>query len=208
MKKKILNEKYSEYKKRNYINNRINYNYNNIYNINNNNKENIIPISGNEWYVMESMRTTNQCLGRVIRHINDYASLICIDCRFREFVNYFCEWFKDQLEIRNFNNEIEFQNYLLDVEKFFNNMSLEEKIKIENNFLLGNKNDRDDDFFLFNICPICYCDSKKNLFRSKCNHVCCYNCWESLLQHNKQCPICKSSVNIEDLINDEDYFFN
>ena len=155
------------------------------------------------------MRTTNQCLGRVIRHNNDYGSLICIDCRFREYINFFSEWFKDQCEIKNFNNENEFQNYLLDVEKFFNNMSLEEKFKIDNNYLIGNKRDRDDDdLLLIEQCPICLCDSLKNLFRSKCNHVICYNCWETLLKYNQKCPICRSRVVLEDLIKDEDFFFN
>ena len=198
MKKKILNDKYSNYIYNNYINKNIN---------NNNNNENIIPISGNDWYVIESMRTTNQCLGRVIRHINDYGSLICIDCRFTEYMKYFCEWFKDQCYVRYFNNKNEFENYLLGVEKFLDNMSLE-KFQIENNNILGNKRDRDDDFYLFNQCPICLCDSKKNLFRSKCNHVICYNCWEKILQYNDKCPICRRNVNLDDLINDDDFFFN
>ena len=112
-----------------------------------------------------------------------------------------------KINVRYFNNKNEFENYLLGVEKFLDNMSLE-KFQIENNNILGNKRDRDDDFYLFNQCPICLCDSKKNLFRSKCNHVICYNCWEKILQYNDKCPICRRNVNLDDLINDDDFFFN
>jgi Rad3-related DNA helicase len=39
-------------------------------------------ISGQKWYNLEATRTINQAIGRVIRHKNDYGTIILADERF------------------------------------------------------------------------------------------------------------------------------
>lgn len=43
--------------------------------------------SGNEWYVLDAIRTTNQAMGRVIRHKNDYGAMLFCDRRFAAIEN-------------------------------------------------------------------------------------------------------------------------
>ena len=47
-----------------------------------------------KWYDQNAMSAVNQSLGRVIRHINDFGSMICIDSRFDGMrrSGYFCNW--------------------------------------------------------------------------------------------------------------------
>jgi regulator of telomere elongation helicase 1 len=42
----------------------------------------IRQLDGNGWYTLEMMRTVNQSVGRVIRHMNDYGSILLLDERF------------------------------------------------------------------------------------------------------------------------------
>ena len=198
MKKKYLNDKYKDY-------------YNNSLNKFINNP----PLSGNMWYALEAIKTTNQCLGRIIRHIYDYGCLICIDSRFKEYINYFSDWLKNICSIKCFYNEFDFQNYLDDINQFYYQMTNEENVKLDliNYNILGQKrerNDDDDDFDLFNQvkCPICFIDNLKILYRSKCDHIICINCWNCILKNNNKCPICRRNVLKTDLIKEEDFFFN
>ena len=59
-------------------------------------KDNKDIINGNEWYIADAMTAVNQSLGRVIRHINDYGVLVCIDERYKHFEKYFSYWIKEQ----------------------------------------------------------------------------------------------------------------
>lgn len=40
------------------------------------------PPAGNEYYENLCMKAVNQCIGRAVRHINDYASVVLLDVRY------------------------------------------------------------------------------------------------------------------------------
>lgn len=46
--------------------------------------ENNKLMSGSEWYTLDAIRVTNQAIGRVIRHKNDYGVIFVCDHRFNE----------------------------------------------------------------------------------------------------------------------------
>ena len=66
--------------------------------LNNRNKKDKNFIGGNEWYLIDAMTAVNQSLGRVIRHINDYGVMICIDERYKNFEKYFSFWIREHYE--------------------------------------------------------------------------------------------------------------
>jgi regulator of telomere elongation helicase 1 len=41
-------------------------------------------ISGDEWYMQDAIRAVNQAIGRVVRHKDDYGSIVFIDSRYSE----------------------------------------------------------------------------------------------------------------------------
>ncbi|VVC45636.1 Hypothetical protein CINCED_3A003007 [Cinara cedri] len=54
-------------------------------------KQNIQCLSGQEWYKLEAIKAVNQAMGRVIRHIGDWGSIVFCDER------YACDNIKSQL---------------------------------------------------------------------------------------------------------------
>jgi len=58
-------------------------------------------ISGNEWYMQQTVRAVNQAIGRVIRHINDHGVVFLCDERFArtDFTRDLPQWLKDNQEI-------------------------------------------------------------------------------------------------------------
>ncbi|EPY32008.1 regulator of telomere elongation helicase 1 [Strigomonas culicis] len=50
------------------------------------------PFTGEDWYRNEAFRAVNQCLGRVIRHKDDYGALVLADERFRDSTTLLSSW--------------------------------------------------------------------------------------------------------------------
>ena len=128
--------------------------------MNNMNKEKKDLIGGNEWYVADAMTAVNQSLGRVIRHINDYGVMVCIDERYKFFEKYFSFWIREHYEnnknssnhnLNNFFNkqrdkfkDIIKNNKELYMQKELNKSGFNSIINIKNN-LISNINDKNID---------------------------------------------------------------
>jgi regulator of telomere elongation helicase 1 len=54
--------------------------------------------TGDDWYRNEAMRAVNQCVGRVIRHKDDYGAVIFADERFVHQKNSISHWLRTQLQ--------------------------------------------------------------------------------------------------------------
>jgi regulator of telomere elongation helicase 1 len=78
-------------------------------------------ISGSEWYTQNAMKCVNQSLGRVIRHSNDYGSMLLIDTRYQNFLrqSYISLWMRKKCKI--YNNENLNKTFFKDMENFFKN---------------------------------------------------------------------------------------
>ncbi|KAG5473918.1 hypothetical protein LSCM1_04554 [Leishmania martiniquensis] len=50
------------------------------------------PFTGDDWYRNEAMRAVNQCVGRVIRHKDDYGVVLFADERFEALLSGVSEW--------------------------------------------------------------------------------------------------------------------
>lgn len=61
----------------------------------------IKKLSSNEWYTQSATRAVNQALGRVIRHVDDYGSMILIDGRYTELLynKVFSAWLRENCKI-------------------------------------------------------------------------------------------------------------
>jgi hypothetical protein len=71
------------------------------------NKEDKDFTEGREWYISDAMNAVNQSIGRVIRHINDYGIMVCIDARYKTYEKYLSFWIKKHHEISKDNKNTE-----------------------------------------------------------------------------------------------------
>ena len=104
--------------------------------LNNNQKGNSNYINGNEWYEADAMTAVNQSLGRVIRHKNDFGTLLCVDERFKRYEKYFSFWIREYLAKRkdDINMNINVNEFLnKNREKFKDIIEESQKIKNKNN---------------------------------------------------------------------------
>jgi hypothetical protein len=92
---------------------------------------------GNEYYVNLCMKLVNQSIGRSIRHINDYSTIILLDKRFIDLKKKLPNWIFNKLLIFN-----KFFESLEEIKKFFN----QKLIKYNNN----NNNDNNNNKILNN----------------------------------------------------------
>ena len=95
----------------------------------------IKKLSGSEWYSQNAIKCVNQSLGRVIRHSNDYGSMILIDTRYQYIVrkNYISLWMRNKCKIYYKNNNKSFfndtKNFYKNVKDFIKNKKLNEEKK-------------------------------------------------------------------------------
>lgn len=57
--------------------------------------------TGEDWYRNEAMRTVNQCIGRVIRHKEDYGAIILADERYATQIDALSDWVARQTLIHH-----------------------------------------------------------------------------------------------------------
>ena len=89
-------------------------------------------ISGHEWYEADAMTAVNQSLGRVIRHINDFGTMICIDERYYQYEKYFSFWIRDYFEKHRNNNTIKIKDFLQEQrEKFIDIIEENKKLSFQ-----------------------------------------------------------------------------
>ena len=57
----------------------------------------LLKLKSNDWYLQCALRAVNQAIGRVIRHFNDFGSMVLIDFRYKEMMNQnaFSLWLRD-----------------------------------------------------------------------------------------------------------------
>lgn len=55
-------------------------------------------LTGRQWYELDAVRAVNQAVGRVIRHVNDFGTIILCDCRFKQtsISNTLSAWLRSQ----------------------------------------------------------------------------------------------------------------
>ncbi|EKG04513.1 helicase, putative [Trypanosoma cruzi] len=70
--------------------------------------------TGDDWYMTEAMRAVNQCVGRVIRHKDDYGVILLADERFAERLDGLSEWVANRCSIYR-----EFREAYASVAQFF-----------------------------------------------------------------------------------------
>ena len=111
------------------IKNNLHNNYNNYYNIDN-------ELSGEKWYKNNFISIINRFLGKSLKLLSGYGSLICIDERYESFLNmgHFSSYLKKNCEIIN----IEDTSYFNSLGSFFEEI----RYKISKNFgFFGNASD-------------------------------------------------------------------
>lgn len=86
-----------------------------------------IKMKGKDWYENCAIKSVNQALGRVIRHIHDYGTMVLIDSRYdgNNYERKFSKWIRDNLkyysdkkileETKNFYDNIDGKNLILKI---------------------------------------------------------------------------------------------
>ena len=99
-------------------------------------------LTSNDWYTQSATKTVNQALGRVIRHIDDYGSMVLIDFRYREIVNkgLISRWIKGACKFY-VNSEIYKDNekFFENMKSFIKNKKMKERKEIEDSFEMKKK---------------------------------------------------------------------
>ena len=119
------------------------------------NKTKIIEgLTGRKWYLNDAISNVNQTLGRVLRHINDYGILVCIDERYEynNIKNLFSNWIRNKCEVVKCINDNFFaslENFFKEQEEKFNLIKTKEEDNIinknENNFTTKEEIEKHED---------------------------------------------------------------
>ncbi|XP_034946686.1 ATP-dependent DNA helicase DDX11 [Chelonus insularis] len=78
--------------------------------------ENVKQGAGNEYYENTCMKAVNQCIGRAVRHIADYSTVVLLDKRYSTKTKALPGWIQRSLETSN-----DFTAVVNDIDKFFIN---------------------------------------------------------------------------------------
>ncbi|ORC93419.1 helicase [Trypanosoma theileri] len=70
--------------------------------------------TGDDWYINESMRAVNQCVGRVIRHKDDYGAVLLADERYANQLGGLSKWVGERCSVHR-----EFRETYACIAKFF-----------------------------------------------------------------------------------------
>lgn len=73
--------------------------------------------SGQEWYSLEALRAVNQSVGRIIRHRNDFGSILLLDCRFNRQKYQLSGWL--QKHVTGMNSYQRFGSLMTSIAQFF-----------------------------------------------------------------------------------------
>ena len=76
--------------------------------------ENVKPEAGQHFYENSCMKAVNQCIGRAIRHINDYSTVVLFDKRYCHKVKALPQWIQRTVVVHN-----NFGNMIGSMAKFF-----------------------------------------------------------------------------------------
>jgi len=78
-----------------------------------------VGLRGQDWYCQQATRAVNQAMGRVIRHVQDYGSIILMDERYANYGNKMgiSKWLRDK--VREF---VEFDPLEQQLAEFFKKM--------------------------------------------------------------------------------------
>ena len=85
--------------------------------------------TGSEWYISQAYCALSQAVGRCIRNIDDYGSIILIDNRFPQNKEMLPKWFQSSLNKQDIDSLDEIERrlkefYPLMAEKYLDNSSL------------------------------------------------------------------------------------
>ncbi|CAL1679080.1 unnamed protein product [Lasius platythorax] len=76
--------------------------------------EHVKPDAGNSFYENSCMKAVNQCIGRSVRHINDYSTVVLLDKRYRHKVKVLPQWIQRSVTIND-----SFGSVIGNIAKFF-----------------------------------------------------------------------------------------
>ncbi|KAG5330062.1 DDX11 helicase, partial [Acromyrmex heyeri] len=76
--------------------------------------ENVKSDAGNSFYENSCMKAVNQCIGRSVRHINDYSTVVLLDKRYCHKVKILPQWIQRSVTINN-----SFGSVVGNIAKFF-----------------------------------------------------------------------------------------
>ncbi|EFN75286.1 Probable ATP-dependent RNA helicase DDX11 [Harpegnathos saltator] len=76
--------------------------------------ENVKPDAGSKFYENSCMKAVNQCIGRSVRHINDYSTVVLLDKRYCHKIKVLPQWIQRSVKI----NE-SFGSVISSIAKFF-----------------------------------------------------------------------------------------
>lgn len=63
--------------------------------------ENVKPDAGSSFYENSCMKAVNQCIGRSVRHINDYSTVVLLDKRYSHKVKVLPQWIQRSVTIND-----------------------------------------------------------------------------------------------------------